>query len=553
MRPAPDAGRARLPGAGCLFDILGAEYKIWRMTASRLAPAPDDTDWKTMFPEPVAVLGYGVEGRSTVRHLLQRGYRDVVVLDREVPSEALPEGVRGVFGARHLDALDTLDTLDAADAPPIRTVFRAPGVRPFVPALEAFVARGGLLTSQVEAVFALLGGARIVGVTGTVGKGTCCSLLSAMLTAAGMPHRLAGNIGVPPLDALSDFTGEHALPADAVLLLELSSFQLCTVRESPRVAVVLRTTTEHLDWHADRTEYWDHKANLVRFQKADDVVVSFAGAEGSRWIGALGAGRRVTIAPGEDAAGIAGSVAGRTGLASGGAERAPEEVVRLSATEAVWDRRDFRLALTDTNMTGAFNLENIAAAAAAAFALGVPETAVRAGARQFAPLEHRIEFVRAHAGIRYFNDSYATRPDAALAAVRAFRGQSAPAPDSLAGAGEDDGAPLGLILGGSEKNADFSELAHALKEETHVRAIAFIGHTAARLEAELEAAGALAGRAHRRCDSLEEALEYLRGEIRAGVILLSPACASFGLFANYKERGKAFKRLVRALGENNGS
>src|SRR5690606_13371562 len=108
--------------------------------------------------------------------------------------------------------------------------------------------------------------------------------------------------------------------------------------------------------------------------------------------------------------------------------------------------------------------------------------------------------------------------------------------------------PLGLILGGSDKNADFAEFARALKDETHVRAFAFIGQTAARLEDELRQAGALAGRSSRRCDTLEDALGWLRGEIRAGVILLSPACASFGLFANYKERGAAFTRWVNALG-----
>ncbi len=503
-----------------------------------LPPSADAPAWKALFPEPVAVLGYGVEGRSTVQHLRRRGYRDLVVLDRQQPSDTLPDGVRGVFGAHHLDAL-------AGEG--IRTVFRAPGVRPFVREIDAFRARGGLLTSQVEAVFALLGRARIAGVTGTVGKGTCCSLLSAMLTEAGIPHRLAGNIGVPPLDALADFTN-GTLPPDAVLVLELSSFQLCTLRESPRVAVVLRTTTEHLDWHADRAEYWDHKANLVRFQQADDVVVSYDGVEGSRWMGGLGAGRRVSLraAPSGVHSGD-GSGDGVEHGAENGAVPAPdtaEDIIRLTAAEAVWTHRSFRLALADTHMTGAFNLENVAAAAAAAFALGASPEAVRAGARRFEPLEHRIEFVRAHGGIRYFNDSYATRPEAALAAVRAFR----PPMDGLRPApGDAPSPPLGLILGGSEKNADFTELAHALRDEPHVRAIAFIGHTAARLEGELEAAGALAGRASRRCASLEEALTWLRGEVREGIILLSPACASFGLFANYKERGKAFKRLVNAL------
>src|SRR5690606_26513168 len=124
--------------SGRLFDIPSTEYKIWRMTVPPAADAPapdplplsaDAPAWKALFPEPVAVLGYGVEGRSTVRHLLQRGYRDIVVLDRQQPADPLPQGVHGVFGDRHADALATEG---------IRTVFRAPGVRPFTPAIEAF-------------------------------------------------------------------------------------------------------------------------------------------------------------------------------------------------------------------------------------------------------------------------------------------------------------------------------------------------------------------------------------------------------------------------------
>lgn len=460
-------------------------------TPAFLPPAPE-----TLWREPIAVLGYGAEGQSTLAHLRRWGYKDIVVLDKAAPAEPLPEGVRGVFGEAYLEALAG-----------VQTAFRSPGLRPFVPELRAFRARGGALTSQVEAAFALLGRHRIIGVTGTVGKGTCCSLLSAMLREAGIPHRLAGNIGVPPLDALY---GEQGLEPGARLLLELSSFQLSTLAESPRLAVALRTTSEHLDWHASRDEYWDHKANLTRFQQPGDVCVYFADAEGSREIGLQGRARKIAV----------------------GADASAD--VRLTDDAVEWPGGGVRVSLDETRMTGAFNLENVGAAAAAARELGASPAAVRAGARAFSPLEHRIEFIRritdARGVVRYYNDSYATRPEATLAAVRALNQGN-----------------LGLILGGSEKFADFSEMAVALASEAHLRAVALIGQTAPRLEDELRRAGALEGRAGRRCESLEEALEFLRGEIAAGAILLSPACASFGLFANYKERGYAFKKLVNAL------
>ncbi len=440
-------------------------------------------------PEPVAVLGYGVEGKSTVRHLLRAGCRDITVLDRTEPADALPEGVRGVFGP------DCLQTLARA-----RTAFRSPGWRPFAPEFDAFVARGGSLTSQVEAAFSLLGRERIVGVTGTVGKGTCCSLLSAMLDRGGVAHRLAGNIGLPPLDALED------LPPGARLLLELSSFQLATMRESPSLAVVLRVTSEHLDWHATRDEYWNHKANLVRFQERGDTCVVFTDTEGSAWMGTLGAGEKIPV-------GARGTI-------------------RIAGNTVAWPEHGLRIDLAETRMAGAFNLENIAAAAAAALVLGVSAEAAAAAARAFAPLEHRLEFVREANGVRYYNDSYATRPEAALAAARALHD-----------------APLGLILGGSEKFADFGELAAGLAACDHLRAVAFIGQTAERLEDALRVSGTLdaAKRAWRRCATLEEAVGFLRGEIREGAILLSPACASFGLFTDYKARGRTFKELVKRL------
>ena len=477
-----------------------------------MPPLPDASDafetfWPRIVSRPVAVLGYGVEGRSTLRHLLRHGARDVIVLDKSAPADPLPEGVKSRFGPDYLKGLDDVDV-----------AFRAPGVRPLVPEIESFVARGGALTSQVEAALALIGRDRVIGVTGTLGKGTCCSLLSAMLDAANIPHRLAGNIGLPPLDALDEFAD---LPPNALLLLELSSFQLSTLRESPRGAVVVRTTIEHLDWHADRAEYWDHKANLVRHQQPGDFCVYYADAEGSAWIGTLGAGKKIAV--------------GSSG------------VVRISRDALEAPGSGLRLRLAETRLTGAFNLENLAAAAAAALELGVSAEDITAAARAFAPLEHRLEFVREISSdrgrVKYYNDSYATRPEAALAAARALS-------DACGDTGGDACDGFGIILGGSEKFADFGELAAGLAALPRLRAVALIGHTAERLEGALREAKALGDgidRAWRRCATLEDAVTFLRDRIPAGSILLSPACASFGLFKDYKERGKAFKKIVAGL------
>jgi UDP-N-acetylmuramoylalanine--D-glutamate ligase len=501
--------------------------------------------------EPIGVLGYGVEGRSTCGYLLERGFKDITIFDRAAPAGLDPRLKYAGAGSGPHGYLQGL--------PSMRTVFRSAGVRADLPGIPEFLARGGCLTSQVGLAFALAGRDRIIGVTGTVGKGTCCSILHAMLTGAGVKVRLGGNIGVPALDLAA------SLQPDEWLLLELSSFQLSALPVSPRVAVVLRTTTEHLDWHPTREEYWLHKGNIAARQGAGDLLVHCADAPGSAWIAARGAARKIAFGaapgapteparpegPGHTEPGQAGPGSGRPGHAGPGAA-APD--ILLTRESLSWVTRGFTLALAETPLKGAFNLENLAAAAAVALELGASPEAVRAAASKFGGLEHRLEFVREWRGLAFYNDSYATRPEAAMGAVEALRD-----------------APLGLILGGSEKHADFGELAAAVAAAGHVKAVALIGQTASRILAELERAGAVggaapdgspgltrpgsAGPAIRILPTLEEALHFLieqlgpgvEGDAARGAVALSPACASFGMFENYKERGKAFKRLVQGL------
>jgi UDP-N-acetylmuramoylalanine--D-glutamate ligase len=407
-------------------------------------------------------------------------------------------------------------------------------------------APGGILTSQVGLAFSLAGRDRIIGVTGTLGKGTCCSLLEAMLREAGIPAVLGGNIGVPALDLAAN------LEAGALLILELSSFQLSALPVSPRIAVVLRTTSEHLDWHASQREYWDHKGNLAARQGPGDLLVHCADAPGSVHIAALSGARKVSYGagprgpvPSAIGAGPGGPVASAPGAAPAG----PGPDIRIGGDRLEWvtggftSASAFSLSLSETRLKGAFNLENLAAAAAVALELGASPDQVKTAAAAFGGLEHRLEFVREHAGISYWNDSYATRPEAALGAVAALSDR-----------------PLGRVLGGSEKHADFRELAAAVAGASHVKAIALIGQTGDRLREELLQAGV--GRPGSACSaglegmrrfprleeaSLDEALRFLAAASGVGHIALSPACASFGMFENYKERGKAFKRLVRAL------
>jgi UDP-N-acetylmuramoylalanine--D-glutamate ligase len=470
--------------------------------------------------EPIGVLGFGVEGKSTCAYLLARGFKDITVFDRKAPEGLDP---------RLKYAAQAAGETYLAGISGMRTLFRSAGIRPDLPEIEALLGRGGTLTSQIGLAFSLAGRDRIIGVTGTLGKGTACSLLHAMLAQAGIKAKLGGNIGVPALDLAA------SLEKDEFLILELSSFQLSALPASPAVAVALRTTSEHLDWHVDNDEYWRHKANIAAHQGAKDLLVYCADAPGSAWIATQSRARKIAF----------GSPA-RDG------NPAPE--VRIEpgpgGGAVAWVTRGLTIPLSATRLKGAFNLENVAAAGTVALELGASAEAVRAAAAAFAGLEHRLEFVRETRGIAFYNDSYATRPEASMGAVAALSDK-----------------PLGLVLGGSEKHADFRDLAVKIASSPHVRALALIGETRERIHAELlracgDNSGGGSGDAQsattraqtaalpfdiRLCRSLEEAMEFLLAAIPGGYIALSPACASFGLFENYKERGKAFKRMVQAL------
>jgi UDP-N-acetylmuramoylalanine--D-glutamate ligase len=384
-------------------------------------------------------------------------------------------------------------------------VFRSAGVRPDLPGIANFLSCGGKLTSQIELAFAILGRDRIIGVTGTLGKGTCCSLLHAMLTEAGIPASLGGNIGVPALDLIA------TLGPREKLILELSSFQLATLATSPTMAAVLKTTSEHLDWHLSRDEYWHHKANLVRAQTQQDVLVFSAEDSGSVWIAEKSRARK---------------------LPYGHKAEGHKTEIQIEGDAVHWKAMGFSLPLSSTRLKGGFNLENLAAAGTLALELGAEPKHVLAASAAFSGLEHRLEFIREIQGLAYYNDSYATRPEATIGAIAAFPSM-----------------PLGLILGGSDKLADFSELAHAIAASPQIRAIALIGQTAERLESELRTVGlASSGEpALLKVASLEEAVQFLQTKLKKGCILLSPACASFGMFENYKARGKFFKDLVTGL------
>ncbi len=359
---------------------------------------------------------------------------------------------------------------------------KSPGVPAGAPVVAAARAAGVPVWSEVELGFRLLAeGVRLVGVTGTNGKTTVTELAGAMLAAAGADAVVAGNVGV----ALSGVAA--TVRPGAVVVCELSSFQLedvATLRCD--AAALLNLTPDHLDRHGTLDEYGRCKLRIFERQRPDDTAVL---NDDDPWVAALAAvpgGGRLVRTHGADAA-AAGFDQGR--------------------------------------LRGAHNRENVAVAAALARAVGADDEAIRRAVAAFAPIRHRLEHVGDLGGVGIWNDSKATNVDATLKALTAF------APGTLR-----------IILGGSDKGADFTALAAELRGA--VRSAYLIGPAGVRMAPLLEAVVPA-----RVCGTLEPALDAALADAEPGdAILLAPACASFDEFASYEARGDRFRQLARARG-----
>ena len=443
---------------------------------------------------PVGVLGFGVEGQSTFNYLIRSGIKDIVVMDKNpVSLPKVPAGVnvKTFSGNNYMDGLKDCVT-----------VVRSAGVYPMSQELFKFQMNGGLMTSQIQLFLEQTKSRKVVGVTGTLGKGSTVSMISHILTKCGVSNEIGGNFGVPALDLLENE------PNDRVSILELSSFQLMTLSLSPDVAVVLRVSTEHLDWHKSVEEYRDAKANLVRWQKRSGTCVFLKDAAPTAKIAAESPATTkyaITLADGPN-------------FGDG-------DAVIDGATLTIDDEKLF---LADCKVRGIYQLENMAAATLAVKALGIKVADAFEALKSYETLPFRMEFKGEKNGIEFYNDSYATRPDATIAATASMT------------------RPFALILGGSEKNADFTELSKILvNDRPNLKRIALIGATAQRMLESLQQAGLQIPA--NIFPTLEEAFADSLAIGKGGTVIMSPACASFGLFKNYKVRGQVFDKLVAEL------
>ena len=435
----------------------------------------------------IAILGYAGQGQSSFEYWNRDG-NEITICDQNEQLQ-VPDGAQAQLGPDYLKNLERFDLLIRTPSLHPRNIQEA---NPETPNILDKV------TSNTNEFFAACASKNIIGVTGTKGKGTTSTLITKMLEAAGKRVHLGGNIGIPPLELLKD-----DIRPDDWVVLELANFQLIDLKYSPHIAVVLMVEPEHLDWHEDVEEYIAAKQQLFIHQSPEDIAVYYAKNDIS-----------VSIADGSEGTQIPYFDKPGAEVFNGAITIEAQEICKTD----------------ELKLLGTHNWQNACAATTAVWQVTQDVQALRQALTSFSGLPFRIEFRREVDGIRYYNDSFATGQGAMIAALEAIH------------------EPKVMIIGGYDRMLDLSHFGEAIKSnETSIRKVVLIGAAAGRAADVLKQNGFTN---FVMCDAktMPEIVAAATKEAQPGdAVVLSPAFASFDMFKNFEERGKAFNEAVEAL------
>ncbi|MGA2808659.1 MAG: UDP-N-acetylmuramoyl-L-alanine--D-glutamate ligase [Terracidiphilus sp.] len=443
----------------------------------------------------VLVVGLGKSGLAAALFLRHRGaqvtvsdVRSAEALANDIPA-LLEEGIMVEAGGHGLLTFRRQDLIVVSPGVPLDT-----------PELAQVKSFGLQVIGELELAARFLKG-KTLAVTGSNGKTTTTTLLGEILQEAGIPTLVGGNIGVPVVSLIDSSTDE------TWSVLEVSSFQLeSTVEFHPAIAVILNITPDHLDRHGSFENYVLAKERIFAVQDEQDYVVLNADNEPTAEAASRAKSRVYWFSVEHPVSQGAWLEQGQV-VYRPGADAPIENVMPLSGIP----------------LKGTHNVENVMAAVVAARLAGVPAGTVRSAVEKFKAVEHRLEFVATINGIQFYNDSKATNVDATAKAVAAFS------------------TGIHLILGGKDKNSDYTLLSDLLRER--VRAIYTIGSAAAKIESHLRGVVSIHS-----CGTLDKAIAAAAAAAHPGeVVLLAPACSSFDQFESYEHRGRVFKEVVHEL------
>ncbi|WP_168416860.1 UDP-N-acetylmuramoyl-L-alanine--D-glutamate ligase [Acinetobacter indicus] len=439
------------------------------------------------------VAGLGISGVAAVNFLHDQGYRVAVTDSRATPPgyDQIPAEVQTSFGQFDQELL-----LSAEE------IIISPGLDPKLPEIQTAIAQGIPVVSEIQ-ILRRATDKPIVAITGSNAKSTVTTLIGLMAADAGKKVAVGGNLGRPALDLTKD--------DPELYILELSSFQLETTSNlNAEVAVVLNMSEDHLDRHGDMLGY--HTAKHRIFQGVKQVVYNRDDALTRPLVPDTTPMQSFGLnAPDINQFGILKETDGTIWLARG---------------------RERLLKSSDMYIQGTHNIANALACLALGEAIGLPMDSMLNTLKSFKGLEHRCEFVKEVAGVRYYNDSKGTNIGATLAAL-----------EGLGAAIQPHGGQVAIILGGQGKGQDFKALRQALSQ--YAKLAVLIGEDAALIEAAVQGTTTLL-----HADSLQQAVQLCQQHTQPqDVVLLSPACASFDMFSGYPERGRQFVAYVNELGQ----
>lgn len=424
----------------------------------------------------ILILGYGREGQSVHQYLL-KNYSDlkIAVADQK-QNLKVPHKTLAFLGNGYLSYLSDFDT-----------VIRSPGI-PFATKELQFAIKNGVhVTSSTNIFFAAFPG-QVIGVTGTKGKSTTASLITQILKTKYPDVKLAGNIGKPILEYLNEITEK------TLFVFELSSHQLEDCHYSPYLAVILNIFPEHLDYYADIDCYYQAKTQIVKFQNPNDQVVFDAQNDISLKLANLSRGIKHPV---------------------------------YSNLETLKQL----IPLKELSLLGDGNYKNIAMAMAVGRIFNINNSQIHQALKNFQPLPHRLEFIGNINGIKFYNDSLATVPEATIHALNAL--------------GNDVQT---LIVGGFDRGLDFSKLAKTINEHSGLKNLILFPTTGEKIFAEIIKLNPqnLTRFQKLAANSMPEAVALaFKNTSQNKICLLSPACASFNLFKDYADRGDQFRKAVK--------
>lgn len=434
----------------------------------------------------IAILGYGHQGQSVYEYY-KGPDNEITVCDKGIVN-SLPPDVDTQFGDTYLNKLDRFDL-----------IFRSPSVHPS----EISEANGfeimDRVTTNTNEFMKLSKTKNIIGVTGTKGKGTTCTLIAKMLEETGHRVHVGGNIGTPPLDLL-----RQGIQEKDWVVLELANFQLIDLKISPHIAVCLIVEPEHLDWHSDVNEYYQAKTELFRHQTKEDIAIYYPKSQNSKRIASTSGGKLIPFyeVPG---ALVAGSHITIDGI----------PVARLS----------------ELKLVGKHNWQNVCAAVTTFWQISQDVEAVAKVLREFAGLPFRIEHIKEVDEVNYYDDSFASTPTATMAAIEAVR------------------APKVLIIGGKDRGLDLSGLTKVIKDhEDDIFKILVIGEAKDRIIDELKKVEFSKFQAMESSVNMQGIVSEAAKIAKNGeAVILSPGFPSFDMFKNFEDRGMQFNEAVNRL------